>query len=121
MNKMNQIYLKYQAKEKKINIFGENFVKNNKKNCKFIFNKKEYEIMHYFEIPNWKNNIIIEIILILVSNNIDISYMFSGCTSLLFISENLSNLDISNSKNMNSFSCLHCWKKFKTTRIFYET
>ena len=97
-----EISLKYEVKEKKIQIFGENFVKNNKEKCIFVFNNKEYDIIQFFEIPDCEINKNIEIKLKVLINNIDISYFFSGCISLLSISDNFSNIDISNSTNMNS-------------------
>jgi len=40
----NEILIRYLIKkdDKKINIFGENFVENNKDKCKYIYENKEY-------------------------------------------------------------------------------
>ena len=42
----NDILIKYLIKkdDEKINIFGANFVKNNKDKCKYIYENKEYEL-----------------------------------------------------------------------------
>ena len=70
---------KSQRKEGKIRIFGENFVKNNKNKCKIIIDGKEYELMEEFNINIEER---IEIKLIEISKITDMSYMFSGCSSL---------------------------------------
>ena len=44
---------------KTIRIFGENFVKNNKNNCKLIINGKEQEIAEYLTIDDNIKKIII--------------------------------------------------------------
>ena len=61
---------KWQRKEGKIRIFGENFVKNNKNKCKIIIDEKEYELMEEFKINNKK---ILKIKLIEISSNADMS------------------------------------------------
>ena len=44
-------------KDGKVQIFGTYFVKNNKQNCKIIYNNKEYEIKEYInDIDNEYNN-----------------------------------------------------------------
>ena len=42
----NEILIKYKIgkEDKEINIFGEDFIKNNKKICKYIYEDKEYEL-----------------------------------------------------------------------------
>ena len=45
-------------KDGKVQIFGTYFVKNNKQNCKIIYNNKEYEIKEYInDIDKEYNNI----------------------------------------------------------------
>ena len=48
----NEITICYNIKQKenKIKIFGSDFVKNNKNNCKIIYEDKEYELQEYFDI-----------------------------------------------------------------------
>ena len=65
--------------EGKVRIFGRNFVKNNKNKCKIIIDEKKYEIKEELNINKEK---IIEIKLIEINNITDMSYMFSGCSSL---------------------------------------
>ena len=40
----------------KINIFGSEFVKNNRDKCKMIIDNKEYEITEQYNIENYINN-----------------------------------------------------------------
>ena len=98
------IILTYQYKGLQINIFGQDFVNNNKDNCTFIYNDKEYELTHYFnpiprkfkesrysyEEEDEQNPICIEIKITLkgVDNITDLSYMFHNCYTLVKI-ENL--------------------------------
>ena len=98
-----EIIIKYKIdSQKRIKIFGNKFVKNNKKNCKIKVKKKEKEIIDYYEInlENEKNNEL-EIILIGINNISDLSYMFFGCSSLLSLSD-ISKWNTSNITNMNS-------------------
>ena len=49
--------MKYKIdKDKKIRIFGDLFVENNKDKCKIIYKGKEEEIKSYIEIENINNN-----------------------------------------------------------------
>ena len=66
-------------------LFGERFVKNNKNKCKMIINGKKEEICSY--LPNYHeylNKGKLEIKLIDIKNISDISYIFSGCLSLIY-------------------------------------
>ena len=56
INNINNI-IKQEIKkgEEKIKIFENNFVKNNKNNCKIICNKKEYELMEYYDMTKYQN------------------------------------------------------------------
>ena len=65
--------------EGKVRIFGRNFVKNNKNKCKIKIDGKKYELK---EILYLDNETMIEIKLIEINNITDMSYMFSGCSSL---------------------------------------
>ena len=54
VNVENQITIIYNTKNiqgEKIRIFGQNFVKNNHKKCKFIYKEQKYALTEYFEIP----------------------------------------------------------------------
>ena len=65
-------------------LFGERFVKNNKNICKMIINGKRQEICSYLpKYQEYLNEGKLEIKLIDFKNISDISYMFSGCLSLI--------------------------------------
>ena len=42
--------------ERKVKMFGSNFVDNNKQKCKIIYNNKEYELQEYLNDIDKKNN-----------------------------------------------------------------
>ena len=81
-----------------INIFGEKFIKNNRKNCKMIINNKEYKIKEKLNITN--DNNILKIKIKGIENIIDMSDMFNGYTSLLSLPD-ISKWKISNVINMS--------------------
>ena len=70
-----------EEKEQNINIFGEEFAKNNKNICKMIIDDKEYEITEKCNIENYTNNEL-KIKLKGIDNITNISYMLNGCSSL---------------------------------------
>ena len=52
---INKLKIKYKIdKEDVIEIFGPEFVKNNKEKCKIRIEEKEYELMEEFNIKNCK-------------------------------------------------------------------
>ena len=65
-----------------INIFGNNFVMNNKDKCKMIIDNKVTEITEKFFVNNNYNNNKLNIILKGVNDIINMSYMFYECKSL---------------------------------------
>ena len=67
--------------EENIKIFGEEFVENNKNICKMIIDNKEYEITGKYKVKSNDNNQL-QIKLKGIDNITDMSYMFSGCSSL---------------------------------------
>ena len=81
-------------------LFGERFVKNNKNKCKMIINGKTEEICsylkNYHEILNKGK---LEIKLIYIKNISDISFMFSGCLSLISL-PNISKMNLINITNI---------------------
>jgi len=66
----------------KINIFGGEFVKNNKNKCKMIIDDEEYEIKQKFNIKNYDKNIL-KIKLKGIDNITNMHCMFQSCSSLL--------------------------------------
>ena len=81
----NEIKIRYKALEdnEKIKIFDYEFVKKNKDFCKIIYNKKEYDLIDYFEFSKEINNDILEIQLTGINKITDMSSMFYGCYSLV--------------------------------------
>ena len=58
-------------------LFGKDFVKNNANNCKIICDNKEYDLVEYFDINDYKKNKnILEIELKIINNLTDMSNMF---------------------------------------------
>jgi len=51
---IDEIIIRYKINkdEKEINIFGRDFINNNKDKCKIIYNEKEYEIKEKWKIEN---------------------------------------------------------------------
>ena len=92
MNEINIIY-KIKDNDKKVKIFGSEFVKNNKDKCQIIYEDKEYELNEYFIISdNIKDELKIK--LRGINNIINMSCIFYECSSLLSIS-NFSNWNTS--------------------------
>ena len=101
----NCIIMKYKIKEtdKRIKIFGRDFIENNCEKCKIINNKKEYELSEYIELEgiNDFNKNIIEIKLIGIKNITNAYSMFSGCSSLISLPD-ISKWNTSNITRMDS-------------------
>ena len=100
--KRNDISLIYKiSKEKeKVKIFGEEFVKNNKRNCFLLIDNALYDLMEYFYLNDnvKKKNLKVKLI---EENKMDnISYMFCGCEELLSLSD-ISKWNTSNINNMS--------------------
>ena len=71
-------------------IFGKNFVNNNKDKCRIIYKNLEYELKENFEgIGNYNYSDKNILTLRIIKNFNDMSFMFSGCTSLVSFSEKL--------------------------------
>ena len=67
--------------DKYIQIFGDDFVRNNRDKCKMIIDNKEIEITEKYYV-NKNNNNKLNIILKGINNITDMSNMFSRCSSL---------------------------------------
>ena len=96
---INIIYDIRDKNEENINIFGYNFVKNNKSICKMIINDKEYEITQKYNIKNYNDNKLI-IKLKGIAQVTSMEDMFSGCSSLLSLPD-ISNWNTYNITNMS--------------------
>ena len=68
-----------------IKIFGQIFVNNNKEKCKIIINEKGEELKSIIKSKDIIRKDILTIKLKGINNITDISYMFEGCNSLLYI------------------------------------
>ena len=88
----NEIKINYRVNEsnKKIQLFGEDFVNNNKEKCKMIIEGKEYELLSNFEINNLSNKEKLELRLNILSEFTDMKSMFYKCESLFSICNNFS-------------------------------
>ena len=84
--------------ENKIRIFGKEFVENNRNKCNIIYKGKNYKLEQYFEIPNGEDTL--EIKLVGLNDVTDISYMFSNCEALKYISD-ISNLKVDKLTNIS--------------------
>ena len=94
----NSISIKYNIKDSyEILLFGKIFVQNNKNKCKLYIDGLEKELTDYYYNDELKEEL--EIKLIGINNLIDVSYMFSGCDSLISLSD-LSKWKTSNIINM---------------------
>ena len=79
ISEINIIYDIYNKKE--IQIFGVNFVDNNKNICKIIIDNKECKLSAKYKVKN-NNKRKLKIKLKGIDKVTDMSYMFSGCRSL---------------------------------------
>ena len=99
---INEIKIQYKIEgEKKIKIFGYEFVKNNKNICKILYENKEYDLCEYFRVKNHINNIL-EINLVGIKNITNMGDMFEFCSSLI----SLSDISKWNTNNVNNMSGL---------------
>ena len=98
---INIIYDINKEKGDKINIFGYKFVENNKNKCKMIIDNMEYEITDKYNIKNYNNNELY-IKLMGIHKISDMSYMFSGCSTL----SSLPNISKWNTNNVNNMSSI---------------
>ena len=81
-------------------LFGERFVENNKNKCKMIINGNKEEICCYLKnYHEYLNKGKLEIKLIDIKSTFDISYMFSGCLSLISLPD-ISNMNLNNITNI---------------------
>ena len=104
----NEITIKYKInkEDEYINIFGEEFVKNNINICKYIYEDKEYNLATKFDLTNFdKSKDILEIKLIGIKNVVNMSELFYLCTYLISIPD-ISDWDTSNIIDMSyTFAC----------------
>ena len=90
-----------------INLFGYEFVKNNKDKCLIIYNGEIFPLQPFFFLQDIEQNKILNIRLIIFEKIYDLSYLFYKCQSLIKIelfknNENNSTDCIKNLKNETS-------------------
>ena len=104
---IDEIKIIYKVKDNEVQLFGENFVKRNKKNCKLIIDGKEQELIekYSFGIFSSKKDIL-EIKLKGITNITNMSEMFDRCESLSSLPD-ISKWNTSNVTNM-SFMFYRC-------------
>ena len=119
---INIVYDINKENKKYINIFGNEFVKNNKNKCRMIIENKEYEICEKCKIKFYNKNKL-EIKLKGIDKINDMSYMFKGCSSLSSLPDiskwntnNVSNMSYMFSK-CSSLSSLPDISKFNTINV----
>ena len=81
-----RIIYNVEEKEENLKIFGDNFVKNNINNCYLIIEGKQKELCSELMLnKEQKKNNSLEIKFIQIKPIINISNMFNGCNSLIFL------------------------------------
>ena len=105
ISNLNEMNIKYLINEndERINLFGKEFVDNNKENCILTFNNKDYKLCDYIKFDEYKinkNDGIFEVVLKEKKKITNMSNMFSGCESLICIS-NIDKWDTQNVTNMS--------------------
>ena len=102
---LNEMTIKYIFKgDKKIQLFGGEFIKKNRGKCKLIINGKEKELYQYLDSKNLGNIKYLEIKLIETKKITDMSKMFCNCVNLYSLPD-LSNWDTSLVTNMSFMFC----------------
>ena len=112
-NKINEIIIIYKIEGKdEIKLFGEEFIENNKINCKIIIENKEQNLVSYLKVN--KNQEILKIKLKIIKTITNMSYMFYNCKSLISLPD-ISNWNTNNVTNMSEMfsNCVSLPKKFK--------
>ena len=95
------IIYKINKNEKKVKIFGKDFVKNNKNKLKIIFEDTEYDLQEEFHLDNsFINKDMLVIKIKGLSFITDMSYMFNNCNSLIDLPD-ISTWNISNVKDIS--------------------
>ena len=117
-------YKIYKDNSDSIKIFEAGFVKNNENNFKIIYREGEYNLKEKFKRDNYDiNRGFLDIKLKYINYTTDLSYMFSGCNSLISLHD-ISKWDTSNITNMScmfngcsSLSSLPDISKWNTSEV----
>ena len=79
---ISEINIIYDINKDEINIFGVEFVENNKNKCKMVIDNIEYEITEKYNVKNYNNSKLI-IKLKGIDNITNMNDMFDSCSSLI--------------------------------------
>ena len=124
------ILIKYKINDRRVKIFGNDFVKNNDKICKILHDTNIYCLSEYFENENQKTNLenILEIKLTGINKITNAHSMFHKCTSLISLPD-ISKLKTNNITDMSamfmgcssltSLSDISKWNTKNVTNISY--
>ena len=87
------LFIVYQINQKdsSIKLFGENFVKKNKDNCKIIIEGKEMNLESNYKFK--EKGKILKVKLITNKSINDLSYIFQGCSNLIALGEDSINTE----------------------------
>ena len=124
---INEITIKYKInkEENRIKLFGDEFIKNNKRNCKIFISGVEVKICTYYDKYN-KNHDILEIKLKGIKNITNMSHMFDYCKSLLSLPDiskwNTNKVTdmsyiFSNCRSLSSLPDISKWNTSKVTNM----
>ena len=101
-NLLNEMKIIYKTgNSDRIKIVSQDFVKNNKDNCKIIINGHEQELSEFLDISNMKNCEQIEVKLKETKTITNMSHMFLDCYNLISLPD-FSEWDTSNVTSMQS-------------------
>ena len=101
-NNINEIKIIYKFKEikdsKRIRIFGDEFIENNRNNCELLINNESEGLKAFIDTEDINNKNIIEIKLIGLNKIKNMSHMFSDCELL----KELPDISKLNTNNVNN-------------------
>ena len=81
---IDEINIIYKVNDNKIKLFGNNFVKNNKNNCKLIIDGKEEELKEFYNLGlSSANRNTLEVKLKNITKITNMNNIFNECISLL--------------------------------------
>ena len=105
-NSKDEFRIKYKINNpKEIRLFGDKFVENNANKCKIIIDKKEHNLVAWWETDKI-NKEFLEITLKGLERVTNMSHIFDGCSTLISF-DNISYLDMKNVTDI-SFSFYGC-------------
>ena len=95
------IQYKIDKNEKRIKIFGKEFIENNKNNFELIYNEEKLELSEFLDLKNdSKDKKTIEILLRNKNEITNMSMMFADCKQLISV-RSISKFDTKNVTNMS--------------------